>query len=130
MIARKPLSHVLFSASLYLFVFLSIDREASMFGFDMRYVLIALMVPALFFSLCDVGRYQNTKVEAVDKLFFAYYALISISLLALIETDLPIDMAVLGNVTILHGTNLLMLILIVLNRKTISMDSIANAVCI
>lgn len=130
MIARKPLSRVLFSASLYLFVFLSIDREASLFGFDMRYVLIALMVPALFFSLCDVGRYQNSKVEAVDKLFFAYYALISISLLALIETDLPIDMAVLGNVTILHGTNLLMLILIVLNRKTISMDSIANAVCI
>ena len=49
MIARKPLSRVLFSASLYLFVFLSIDREASLFGFDMRYVLIALMVPALFF---------------------------------------------------------------------------------
>ncbi|QOS67045.1 O-antigen ligase family protein [Eggerthella guodeyinii] len=130
MISKKPLSHILFLASLYLFAFSSINREASLFGLDMRYFLIAIMIPALFFTLCDAAGWRNTRAGTVDKLFFVYYALILISSLSLTTTELPIDAGIAGNVAVLHGMNLLMLVLIVSNRKIVSFDSIASAICV
>lgn len=130
MILARPLRCVLFCGALYFFIFLSINREVSLFGFDLRYALVGMMGIALMFTLHDAPWKDGERTTGEEKLLLVYYALILLSSLSLVNTALPIDYGVLGNVAILHLANAVMLILIVLNKDAIRSSSVGKAICI
>ena len=130
MIATRPLRCVLFCGALYLFIFLSINREAALFDFDPRYALVGMMVIAFMFSLHDAPRKRNARIAGEEKLLIVYYALILLSSFSLVKTTLPIDYGMLGNVAILHFVNAFMFVLIILNKEAIKPSSVSKAICI
>lgn len=130
MIIRGPLRRVLFCGALYFFIFLSINREASLFGIDLRYVLVGMMCITLLLTPHDVPWKNGVKITNEEKLLLLYYLLILLSSLSLTKSTLPINHSVLGNMAILHLANAFMVILIVINKGAIRSSSVGKTICI
>lgn len=126
----SPLRVSLFSLTLYLFIFISINREASLFGLDLRYLLVFLMIITMMFSLHDAPRRKAIPAADAEKLLLVYYALIAVSSVSLLHTSLSIDTKILANVAILHLANACMLILVILNKDLVKPRPIGVAICI
>lgn len=126
----SPLRVSLFSLTLYLFIFISINREASLFGLDFRYLLVFLMIITMMFTLHDAPRRKAVPAADAEKLLLVYYAFIALSSVSFLHTNLPIDAKMFANVAILHLTNACMLILVILNKDLVESGPIGVAICV
>ncbi len=113
--------------SIALFIFLSMNREFSFFGFDLRFMLAFLFMVSI---IIDIKSFVNTRLgwNPFYTPLFLYYAAISVSCFGWIRNGLPIDSTAFFNLLVVHGLNLLFLVVIMLYSQIVTKRFVGMAI--
>ncbi len=120
------INNKLFNVFIFLFIFTSINREFLLFGIDLRYILVPLMI----LLLIKVFTIKKISVTKLDISFFLLYVLMAISLIAYQYNGLNISSDVLKNLIFLHILNFIAFFIMFLNKNLLSKKKIYNYVII
>lgn len=120
----------LFLAFATLYIFIAVNREISLFGVELRYLLMGLGSVCLIFSLRDLAHIRSRHLSALEKCLFAYFALIALSSFMLPISPLEIDWTGVINLAVVHALNLLAVVLAVIHRDLLRLRWVAKVICV
>lgn len=112
---------------LFLFIFLSINREFTPLGFEIRFILpfIALI---LFITQIKKNGIKKIiqKIEYFDIFIFVFYLIVFLCNISWITNDYKINLIDFINLIILHLNNFLIIIICFLNKNKIIFEKITK----
>lgn len=119
--------------TLFLFVFTSINREFNPLHFDLRFILFPLTVSAILRSLTKKNFHSFVSLQIIpprypDVWMFAYLTVALSSNIAWLWNGLPLVKSSFYNLIVVFTLNLLTVLMVLLNRSSISLEFIRKCV--
>ena len=129
--ASKSIRQITFDLFLGLFIFVTFNREMAIGGFELRYLLMALAVVCLLFTVHD-SAFENNKLtlSQLEKGLLVYYLFVVASFSVVIWNPSSIALPSFYNLAVLHGFNIVALILVIMNKGFLRLDRVAICVCV
>lgn len=114
-----------FNISIFIFIFTSINREFSLFGFDLRYLSMLMNLFIIIFSIINI-KGNAIKLEKIDFSFIILYVFMAISNIMFLFNNIDIQLSEFLSLLILHSYNFSMILTVMLNKNILNKKMIYN----